>query len=133
MSTTHPMRLLSEWGGGIARSTHIITYIITITTNLDNGDIAPTNEKLSYNQSNFIVVRKIEQINKDVIHPARTDGKPRLSPIPPKADTSSNRTRKRLNHFMDSSKRFFRSMMAMMNTAHTSHQISAHSDNKINK
>lgn len=53
-----------------------------------------------------------------------TDGSPRLSPIPPNAETSSNRTRKRSNHFIDSSTSLARSMIATMNTAHASHHMS---------
>jgi hypothetical protein len=53
-----------------------------------------------------------------------TYGSPRLNPIPPNAETSSNNTRNRSNHFFESSRRFPLSMMAMKNTAHTSHQIS---------
>jgi hypothetical protein len=53
-----------------------------------------------------------------------TYGSPRLNPIPPNAETSSNRTRNRSNHFFESSRRFPLSMMAIKNTAPTSHQIS---------
>ena len=53
-----------------------------------------------------------------------TEGNPKLSPIPPKADTSSKRTRNRSNHFFDSSSRLARSMIATRKTPQTSHQMS---------
>ena len=53
-----------------------------------------------------------------------TSGKPRLRPIPPNAETSSKSIRNMSNHFLDSSRRLFLSMMATRKTPHTSHQIS---------
>jgi hypothetical protein len=49
---------------------------------------------------------------------------PRLRPIPPNTETSSKSIRKMSNHFLDSSRILFLSMMATRKTPHTSHQIS---------
>jgi hypothetical protein len=55
---------------------------------------------------------------------SHTVGIPNVKPIPPNADTSSNKTRKGSNHFFSSSMIFPRSMIITSSTPHTSHQIS---------
>jgi hypothetical protein len=57
----------------------------------------------------------------------RTEGNPRLSPIPANADTSSNITANILNQLLLASIKFPRSMIAMRKMPHTSHHMSSSS------
>jgi hypothetical protein len=92
---------------------YISTNIFTITS----ASIATTSRPRTKICSEI----KVYEANK-AVRQIHANGKPRLSPMHPKTDTSSNRTRNRSNHFLDSSRRFFRSMMARINKAHTSHR-----------
>lgn len=90
--------------------------MMMITTSLDNGLSPPTKEKLSCEE---FVSQTTKEYNWIL-----TYGTPKLKPIPPNAETSSNNNLNMSNHFLFSSSRFGRSIIAIAKTAHTSHHIS---------
>lgn len=108
---------------------NVVKYHKVITTDghLHDNDDNELGQRVKGSRERKVILERedhnhdFQRTRKRQIH---TVGSPRLSPIPPNAETSSNRTRKRSNHFIDSSRSFARSMIATMNTAHTSHHMS---------